>query len=163
MKNFRKIGKFVLLFPLAWSSLAMADQCRAVWAFSTWQDMNYPITAGQYVCISAGGLWSHGAQGAQGIVPWYGPQGYGKTGPATVPEFSARAGALIGRIGTNSPFLVENQVCFTATKGGPLQLSMNDVSGGFTNNLGHLYVRIGTWPRAPSFPNIDLDPDMCAP
>jgi len=137
-------------------------QCRTVQANAPWQATGVSVAPGQFVCVAADGLWSHGGQGLQAMTPFYGPEGFGKDEPATVPEVVSRTGALIGRIGANAPFLIERQLCFIPSASGELRLSMNDEPGTFDNNRGSMHVQILRWadPRwAPS--RIELNPKAC--
>lgn len=87
-----------------------------------WQGTGISVGLGQFVCVAADGLWSHGGQGLPAIGPFYGPEGFGKDEPDTVPEVVSRTGALIGRIGSNAPFLIEKQLCFLPGAAGELRL-----------------------------------------
>ena len=137
--------------------------CRTVQANAAWQGTGMSVAPGQFVCVAAEGLWSHGGQGLQAITPWYGPEGFGKDEPNTVPEVVSRTGALIGRIGTNAPFLIEKQLCFVPSASGELRLSMNDEPGAFDNNRGHMHVQIARWADYRWAPGrIALNPQACA-
>ena len=138
------------------------NQCRAVQASAGWQGTGVSVGPGQFVCVAADGLWSHGGQGIQAITPFYGPEGFGKDEPNTVPEVVSRTGALIGKIGANAPFLIEKQLCFIPAAPGELSLSMNDEPGAFGNNRGALQVQIVKWADLRWAPrHIRLDPRAC--
>lgn len=138
------------------------NQCRTIHANVPWQGTGISVGPGQFVCVGADGLWSHGTQGIQAITPFYGPGGFGKDEPDTVPEVVSRTGALIGRIGMNARFLIERQLCFVPTASGELQLSMNDEPGAFDNNRGSMHVRIVKWADTRWFPGrITLNPQAC--
>jgi hypothetical protein len=140
------------------------NQCRTVQANVAWQGTGVSVGPGQFVCVGADGLWSHGAQGLQAMTPFYGPEGFGKDEPNTVPEVVSRTGALIGRIGANAPFLIEKQLCFIPSAPGELSLSMNDEPGAFANNRGSLHVQIVKWADARWAPGrISLEPQACRP
>ncbi len=137
-------------------------QCRTVQANAGWQPTGISVGPGQFVCVAADGLWSHGEQGVQAITPFYGPEGFGKDEPNLVPEVVSRTGALIGRIGSNGAFLIERHLCFAPLSSGELSLSMNDVPGAFANNRGSLRVRIARWADARWAPGrIDLSAESC--
>lgn len=139
-------------------------QCRTVQANIPWQGTGVSVDPGQFVCVAAAGLWSHGAQGVQAITPFYGPQGFGKDEPNTVPEVVSRTGALIGKIGANAPFLIEKRLCFMPSASGELSLQMNDEPGAFDNNRGSMHVQIVKWTDARWAPDrIELDPWACKP
>jgi hypothetical protein len=89
-------------------------------------------------------LWSHGTQGIQAITPYYGPRGFGKDEPSLVPEVVSRTGALIGKIGNNGAFLIEDSLCFIPEVSGELLLQINDEPGTFENNDGFMNVKITT-------------------
>ena len=138
------------------------NQCRAIQADAGWQGTGVSVGPGQFVCVAAEGLWSHGGQGIQAITPFYGPEGFGKDEPGTVPEVVSRTGALIGRIGGNAPFLIEKQLCFIPSAPGELSLSMNDEPGTFSNNRGALHVLIAKWADFRWAPrHTSLDPRRC--
>jgi hypothetical protein len=140
------------------------NQCRTIQANAAWQGTGVSVGPGQFVCVGAEGLWSHGIQGLQAITPFYGPEGFGKDEPNTVPEVVSRTGALIGKIGTNAPFLIEKQLCFVPSSAGELLLSMNDVPGAFGNNLGAMHVQIVKWADSRWAPRrITLEPQNCKP
>jgi hypothetical protein len=74
----------------------------------------------------------------------------------------SRTGALIGRIGDNAPFLIENRLCFIPGAAGELRLSMNDEPGAFDNNRGSMHVQIVKWADYRWAPDrISLDPRSC--
>lgn len=175
MKTNSMAGRITLLAMAAAGSAAAAvdaaenahkaeSQCRTVQANAAWQGTGVTVNPGQFVCVAAEGLWSHGAQGIQAITPFYGPQGFGKDDPNNVPEVVSRVGALIGKIGTNSPFLIEKQLCFIPGATGELMLSMNDDPGAFGNNTGRLHVQIVEWADSRWVPDhVKLDPKTCRP
>lgn len=138
------------------------NHCRTIQANVPWQGTGISVGPGQFVCVAADGLWSHGAQGLQAITPFYGPKGFGKDEPNTVPEVVSRTGALIGRIGNNAPFLIEKQLCFIPSASGELRLSMNDEPGAFANNRGSMHVQIVKWADYRWAPGrIGLNPQAC--
>lgn len=138
------------------------SQCRTIEANIPWQGTGVTVSPGQFVCVAAEGLWSHGSQGIQAITPFYGPKGFGKDEPNTVPEVVSRTGALIGKIGTNAPFLIERQLCFIPEASGELSLQMNDEPGAFGNNRGRMHVQIVKWTDARWAPDrTSLDPQAC--
>jgi hypothetical protein len=175
MKSGFKSGRIALVVAACWTTGAgtlhaaenadrAARQCRTVQANQAWQGTGVTVSPGQFVCVAADGLWSHGYQGLQTLTPFYGPEGFGKDDPANVPEVVSRVGALIGKIGTNAPFLVERQLCFIPGAAGELMLSMNDDPGAFGNNVGKMYVQILEWTGTGSTPDrIDLNPQACRP
>jgi hypothetical protein len=124
------------------------QQCRIVRATEGWRNTGITVNPGQFVCVAADGLWSHGIQGIELITPYYGPEGFAKDDPVNVPEVVARVGALIGRIGQNPPFVVETGLCFIPTVSGQLMLSMNDNPGAFGNNAGYVRAAIAIWPAS---------------
>ena len=138
------------------------EYCRTIQANLAWQGTGVSVSPGQFVCVAADGLWSHGQQGIQAITPFYGPQGFGKDEPNTVPEVVSRTGALVGKIGTNAIFLIEKQLCFIPAATGELLLSMNDEPGAFANNRGSMQVQIVKWADYRWAPGrIRLDPQAC--
>lgn len=138
------------------------NECRTIQANAPWQGTGVSLSPGQFVCVGADGLWSHGEQGIQAITPFYGPKGFGKDEPNTVPEVVSRTGALIGRIGTNAPFLIEKQLCFIPGATGELRLQMNDEPGTFANNRGSMQVQIVKWADYRwASDRIRLDPQAC--
>lgn len=138
------------------------SQCRTVQANAAWQGSGVSVGPGQFICVGAEGLWSHGGQGIQAMTPFYGPEGFGKDEPNTVPEVVSRTGALIGRIGANAPFLIERQLCFIPAASGELSLSMNDQPGAFDNNRGSMHVQILKWADYRWAPRrIRLEPQAC--
>lgn len=167
----RAIGTSLIVAGAGGSTLAAAQphskvesQCRTIQANAAWQGTGVSVGPGQFVCIGAEGLWSHGAQGLQAITPFYGPEGFGKDEPNTVPEVVSRTGALIGRIGTAAPFLIEKQLCFIPSTAGELSLSINDEPGTFDNNRGSMHVQIHKWADARWAPGkIRLEPQACKP
>lgn len=175
MKTNCKFTRFIImcaaLTATGTSTLGAAEaanraqtHCRTIQANAAWQGTGVTVSPGQFVCVAAAGLWSHGPQGIQAMRPFYGPQGFGKDEPNTVPEVVSRTGALIGKIGTNAPFLIEKQLCFIPGAPGELSLSMNDEPGTFNDNLGSMHVQIVQWADyrwAPSM--IHLEPEACKP
>jgi hypothetical protein len=167
----RAIRTFAILAVTGASALVAAEpankaesQCRTIQANAAWQGTGVSVGPGQFVCVGAAGLWSHGAQGIQAITPFYGPEGFGKDEPNTVPEVVSRTGALIGKIGTNAPFLIEKQLCFVPSSSGELSLSMNDEPGTFDNNRGSMHVQIVKWADLRWAPrHISLEPQACKP
>lgn len=169
----RMTGTVLLVLAVSGSALTavhaadnvarLTTQCRTVQANKEWQGTGVTVTPGQFVCVAAHGLWSHGYQGNQAMTPFYGPEGFGKDDPRNVPEVVSRVGALIAKIGTNSPFLVEKQLCFIPGAAGELMLSMNDDPGTFGNNLGSMNVQITQWSGTRIPGRIDLNPRACAP
>lgn len=137
------------------------SSCHALRADAGWRGTGVEVNPNQFVCVAADGLWSHGIQGIQAITPYYGPEGFAKDDPLNVPEVVARVGALIGRIGGNSPFVIGKQLCFVPSVAGQLMLSMNDDPGTFANNAGFLRVAIGTWPASTSPDRIHAEPPSC--
>jgi hypothetical protein len=119
------------------------------------------VDPSRFVCVAGGGLWSHGGQGVEAIVPYYGPEGYGRDTTTRYPDEALHIGALVGRIGTNFPFLVRRQICFIPRTTGELRLSMNDQPGTYGNNSGSLKVQVTTWPAAAIPPRVDLRPQRC--
>lgn len=143
-----------------------AAQCRSVAANLPWQGSGIAVGPGEFVCLAADGLWSHGVQGIQAMTPFYGPEGFSKDDPTNIPELVSRTGALVARIGANAPFVVGRQLCFIPSAPGELMLSMNDVPGTFDNNLGTMYVRIARSPSTLSsaFPKLsELSARACRP
>ena len=167
----RMTGTAVLVLAVSCSALTavhaadnvakFTTQCRTVQANKEWQGTGVTVTPDQFVCVAAHGLWSHGYQGIQAITPFYGPEGFGKDDPRNVPEVVSRVGALIAKIGTNSPFLVEKQLCFVPGAAGELMLSMNDEPGTFGNNLGIMRVQIVHWAGTRIPLRIGLNPESC--
>ena len=145
------------------TNVKFTQQCRTVQANRPWQGTGITVTPGQFVCVAADGIWSHGYQGVQAMTPFYGPEGFGKDDPNDVPEVVSRIGALVARIGTNGSFLVERQLCFIPGAAGELFLSMNDEPGTFGNNVGTMNVQIAQWAGARVPARIDLVPRSCAP
>jgi hypothetical protein len=136
--------------------------CRTIQANIPWQRTGVSVSPGQFVCVAAAGLWSHGPQGIQAMRPFYGPQGFGKDEPNLVPEVVSRTGALVGKIGTSAPFLIEKQLCFIPGAPGELSLSMNDEPGTFNDNLGSMQVQIVKWADVRWAPNrVHLEPEAC--
>jgi hypothetical protein len=136
--------------------------CRTIQANAAWQGTGLSVGPGQFVCVGAAGLWSHGFQGLQGITPFYGPEGFGKDEPNTVPEVVSRTGSLIGQIGTNAPFLIEKELCFVPGASGELRLSMNDEPGTFGDNRGSMHVQILRWADYRWAPGrVHLEPRSC--
>lgn len=123
--------------------------CRTLRADAGWRGTGVAVNPNQFVCVAADGLWSHGIQGIQAITPFYGAEGFAKDDPANVPEVVARVGALIGRIGTNPPFVVGKQLCFIPSTAGDLMLSMNDDPGAFESPRVH-YMAINQGAATPS-------------
>jgi hypothetical protein len=140
-----------------------SQQCRTIRADEGWRSTGITVNPSQFVCVAADGLWSHGAQGVQGITPYYGPEGFAKDDPNNVPEVVSRVGALIGRIGQSAPFVVERGLCFIPTATGQLSLSMNDDPGAFGNNAGYLRVAVATWPANYPPDRVHLPSAQCHP
>jgi hypothetical protein len=138
-----------------------AAQCRTIRANQAWQGTGITVTPGQFVCVAADGLWSHGGQGIQAITPFYGPEGFAKDDPVDIPEVVSRIGALVGRIGGNAPFVIERQLCFIPAAPGELTLSMNDSPGTFGNNAGVMHVQVATWPSTSIPRRINLQAQEC--
>lgn len=113
-----------------------------VQAEQEWQTSGVAIQAGDWICIAATGLWSHGYQPP--VFPFYGPEGYEKVDPITIgPTF--RVGLLIGRFSGSydpRPFPIGEELCFVAGVSGELQLAMNDALGVFIDNAGTMKVTI---------------------
>jgi hypothetical protein len=136
-------------------------QCETIRADQGWQRTGVTVRPTDFICVAADGLWSHGRQGIQEITPFYGPEGFAKDDPVSIPEVVSRVGALIGKIGENAPFVIERQLCFIPAATGELMLSMNDLPGAFGNNVGSMHVQIARWP-ASSIPNrVQLQPQAC--
>jgi hypothetical protein len=136
-------------------------RCQDVRATDAWRGTGVTVDPGQFVCVVADGLWSHGVQGIQAITPYYGPEGFAKDDPVSVPEVVARTGALIGRVGANSPFVIGKKLCFIPSGTGQLMLSMNDLPDAFGNNDGRLRVAISTWPATTPAARIGEYPPSC--
>ncbi len=128
--------------------------CLKVSAAEAWQGTGVTLQEGDFVCIRARALWSHGQESGN-VMPFYGPRGYflnQDAAPQPIVAFPfARLGALIGKIGeTGLAFPIEDGLCFAVepTPGEPhrlpgeLLLSMNDVPGAFANNEGAAYVAV---------------------
>lgn len=172
MKMHLKRGSAALLVAAAWSTAAWATdapqtgnrtpaQCEAVRANLEWQGTGITVNPDEFVCVAAAGLWSHGLQGIQAITPFYGPEGFAKDDPASIPEVVSRVGALVGRIGTNGPFVIERQLCFIPAASGELQLQMNDLPGAFGNNSGVMRVQIAKSPASSIPKRVHLQPQEC--
>jgi tetratricopeptide (TPR) repeat protein len=109
-----------------------------------WLSTSIRIEVGNSFRIEAAGLWSHGYD-CCGPNP-YDANGYDdKLDPsATLP--GERVGALIGKIGDCSPFLIGASRTVVASCAGVLLLSMNDVAGYYADNDGSLKVSISEEP-----------------
>ncbi len=104
-------------------------------ALTGWDSIGF-VRPGQQFEITASGSWSIDPGAAPS-----GPGGMDQLDPeAMLPD--APAGALIGRIGDNPPFLVGEHLSQTAQFGGPLQLSINDQADGLADNTGSLEVTL---------------------
>jgi hypothetical protein len=136
-------------------------RCQILRADEAWRGTGVSVGPSQFVCVVADGLWSHGVQGVQAMTPYYGPEGFAKDDPMSVPEVVARTGALIGRIGGNAPFVIGKQLCFIPSTSGQLMLSMNDLPDAFGNNDGRLRVAISTWPASTPVARIGAQPPSC--
>jgi hypothetical protein len=145
----------------AGSGNTAAGRCTTVQANQDWQGTGITVSPGEFVCVAASGLWSHGGQGIQAITPFYGPEGFAKDSPVTIPEVVSRTGALVGRIGGNAPFVVGQRLCFIPSAPGELMLSMNDLPATFDNNLGAMHVQVVTWASASIPERIDMQPQQC--
>lgn len=152
-----------------YASAGSRTTCARVAANEPWQGTGVQLQEGDFACVRAQALWSHGQEAAN-IVPFYGPQGYflnENANPQPLVAFPfARLGALIGKIGdAGNAFPIENGLCFAVEPApgapgrlpGELQLSMNDVPGGFANNQGSAQVAIAVerMGRRESSPTLD--------
>jgi len=143
---------FVALFGVFFAAQGSAQNkdinatYRLIQADQEWQGTDLVVEPGQLICVKASGLWTHGVQGIQRITPYYGPRGFGKDEAGLVPEVVSRTGALIGRIGDNGAFLIEDFLCFIPAASGELRLQMNDRPGTFGNNAGTMKVQITMQP-----------------
>lgn len=138
-----------------------ASQCTIVQANQEWQGTGIRVIPDRFVCVAAAGLWSHGGQGIQAITPFYGPEGFAKDSPVTVPEVVSRTGALVGRIGGNAPFIIGQRLCFIPAAPGELMLSMNDLPGTFDNNVGVMRVQVATWASTSVPAQLNMQPQQC--
>lgn len=139
----------------------MTNQCLTVQANQPWAPTGIVVDPTRFVCVAGSGLWSHGGQGVEAIVPYYGPEGYGRDTTTQYPDEALHIGALVARIGANFPFLVRHQICFIPRTTGELLLSMNDQPGTFGNNSGNLQVQVVTWPVAAMPKRVALAPQRC--
>jgi hypothetical protein len=151
MKLFTILTLFITTFfvtKIAYANRYSHDnssaQLRQINANQEWQETGIIVNSNKMVCVKASGLWSHGTQGIQAITPYYGPRGFGKDEPSLVPEVVSRTGALIGKIGNNGAFLIEDSLCFIPEVSGELLLQINDEPGTFENNDGFMNVKITT-------------------
>jgi len=138
-----------------------SSECRTVQANQEWQPTRIIVRPGEFVCVAGDGLWSHGNQGEEAFIPYYGPEGYGRDSPAVVPGPVLKLGALVGRIGTNSTFIVGRQMCFFPQATGELMLSMNDEPGAFANNGGRMRVQVAKWSASVIPERVSLTPQQC--
>ncbi|MGH8380285.1 hypothetical protein [Pseudomonas sp.] len=116
-----------------------------VQAKEAWQASGLTVTGRQITQISAQGSWT--ANPATGMVGPAGNPGYKAPARYTLP--GAPEAALIGKIGSNAPFLVGAGAQAPAGQSGPLQLCINDdldgVYGvGLRDNIGTLQVSLQT-------------------
>jgi hypothetical protein len=113
----------------------------------SWQSTGVTLTGRLTTIITCtGGLWTAnpwtGMCGASGNPAYVAKPGY------TLP--GANEGALIGRVGSNPPFLVGNGTNFPAGQSGVLSLCINDdlnnqYGVGLTDNGGSLNVHINSF------------------
>lgn len=143
--------------------VTVTQRCLSVQANQQWRPSGVRVSPGEFVCVAGAGLWSHGAQGEQAIIPYYGPEGYGKDNPVDNPGAILHVGALVGRIGSNAAFLIREQTCFVPRTTGELALSMDDANGAFGNNSGSLKVQVAKWPLSSMPTRVTLEPRDCGP
>ncbi|MCU7646536.1 hypothetical protein [Pseudomonas piscis] len=116
-----------------------------VQANQAWQASGLNVTGRQVTLISAQGSWT--ANPANGMV---GPAGDSRfIAPARYTLPGAPEAALIGKIGSNAPFLVGAYVQAPPGQSGPLQLCINDdldgvYGAGLRDNVGTLQVNLQT-------------------
>jgi hypothetical protein len=146
---------------LAQADLRITSECRTVRANQEWQPTRIIVRPQEFVCVAGDGLWSHGNQGEQAFVPYYGPEGYGRDNPSEIPGPVLKLGALVGRIGSNATFIIGRQMCFVPQATGELMLSINDDPGAFANNAGRVDVHVAKWPASQPPQRPAMNPQGC--
>lgn len=116
-----------------------------VQANEAWQASGLNVTGRQVTRISAQGSWT--ANPATGMVGPAGNPAYPAPARYTLP--GVPEAALIGKVGSNMPFLVGADAQAPAGQSGPLQLCINDdldgvYGAGLRDNIGTLQVSLQT-------------------
>jgi len=155
------LGAAIAAPAVAQNELRTSSECRTVRANQEWQPTRIIVRPREFVCVAGDGLWSHGNQGEEAFVPYYGPEGYGRDNPSEIPGPVLKLGALVGRIGTNATFIIGRQMCFVPQATGELMLSMNDDPGAFANNFGRMDVHVAKWPASQIPQRVTLNPQAC--
>lgn len=119
-----------------------SDTTETVQANVQWHTTTVQVAAGQTIIIEASGTWSHGVEGVCCGPNPYDANGYHDKFDASAFLPDQRVGALIGRIGRRRPFFIGTRLEFVSSVSGILELSMNDIPGGFSDNSGSLQVHI---------------------
>ncbi len=114
------------------ASCRMSDMMVRVPANVEWCDTGIDIRRGQRIAINAQGRWNYRGE------PAFGPAGSGERINNTLYPRAPLA-ALIGRVG-GEVFVIGQGGQSDAASEGRLYLSMNDVSGTFYDNSGHMDV-----------------------
>lgn len=110
-----------------------------------WQTCGYINSGKSYSISYVGGLWTANPNINNGNL--YGPDGSDVVAPAGYPLANQKEGALIGRIGSNPPFMIGSGTKLPPNQTGQLQLCINDdldgqFGAGLTDNEGHITVSI---------------------
>jgi len=123
-----------------------------VTAYGPWQDSTVQIQAGDKIFIDAKGTWSGGMLWESG------PSG--AVGPDSGRIYAAEpaATALIGRIGSGTPFTIGDQYLGEATQNGNLFMRMNDPTTG--DNSGALTVDVYVRHAKAEKPTVLVEPSI---
>ncbi len=127
--------------PVPIPTHAPATKVIDVSAAGEWQDVGINLIKGQSFEITATGLWSHDLYDTVVTPNPYGPNGSNKDDSSAIMPL-VPIGALIGCIGNEAPFVVGERFKGVARATGPLRLGMNDATGTYSNNSGHIRVII---------------------
>ena len=111
-----------------------------------WQNTGYVNSGKSYTIEYVSGLWTSNPEINNGNL--YGPSGSGIV--ASQPGYAlpgVNEGALIGRVGNNTPFLIGQKATTPEGQTGPLYLCINDdldgeYGAGLTDNEGQMIVSI---------------------
>lgn len=108
---------------------------------SLWIDTGVTLASGETVCLTASGSWKPDPN-----QPAVNASGSSSPCNATgCPIASANSGALVGKIGSGSPFVIGNTFKFTNTQSGKLSVMINDDTNHLGDNEGFvtLSVQVG--------------------
>lgn len=107
-------------------------------ATSSWKDSGVTLSGGETVCVTASASWKPDPQ--QATVDAMGRPSLCTSSPCPIP--TANSGALVGRIGSNTPFIVGSNFKFSTTQSGTLQFMINDDVNILNDNSGSASVQV---------------------